>query len=225
MKRANLWHGTSRNERDAARRQRLLAAALELYGTQGFRETSVQSLCKESGVSSRSFYELFATQDALLDQLYEDLTTEIVQALSELSLDEKTSMFHAARQFVAAALGPVLGDERKLRVLEIEAVGASPVIEQKRRETMLTLANAVTEAFSLLVQSYGAGRPFAPQQLHRDSDPQLTSLLVVGGMTEILIQRVHAPKSQRNSSDEFFDEMTRVILRAYGVDPNNGDIG
>ncbi|MDN6605825.1 TetR/AcrR family transcriptional regulator, partial [Brevibacterium sp.] len=86
---AGLWRGTSRADRDGARRERLLEAALELYGTLGFRGTSIQALCQESGVSSRSFYELFpargasssqealSAQEALLEQLYIVLHAEI----------------------------------------------------------------------------------------------------------------------------------------------------
>src|SRR5699024_1626438 len=137
------WHGTLRAERDSARRTRLLEAALELYGTDGFRRTSVQALCQESGVSSRSFYELFSTQEDVLEQLYIELNAEITTALAQPRVAEGSTLIDAASQIVSAALSPMLRDERKARVLEVESVGISESMEERRRSTMRLLAASV----------------------------------------------------------------------------------
>lgn len=63
------WHGTVRGVRDSERRQRLLEAALELYGTVGYRATTVQADCKLAKMSTRSFYEVYADHERLLAEL------------------------------------------------------------------------------------------------------------------------------------------------------------
>lgn len=203
------WHGTLRSERDSARRTRLLDAALALYGTIGFRKTSVQALCQESGVSSRSFYELFPTQESLLEDLYIELNEEITTVLDEAQIPSDATLAEAARLIVGAALSPMLDDERKARVLEVEAVGICDSLEERRHQTMRLLAASVQGAFDELDHAYGLTAPAASNDL--------TSIVLVGGITETLVQRIHTPADERSSRDEFLTAITEVALRAHGI--------
>lgn len=228
---AGLWRGTSRADRDGARRQRLLEAALELYGTRGFRATSIQALCQESGVSSRSFYELFAAhrsgspresitaQESLLEQLYIVLNQEIVEALATLTIPAGTSLLDATVHVVSAALMPMLGDERKARILEVEAVGVNDSLEARRRETMRMLAGSVDAAVAHLQNAHDVPNHGAQSGAER---ADLTSLILVGGITEVLVQRVHTPVEERTSTTEFLTGIAEVALRAHGVFPTSG---
>lgn len=228
---AGLWRGTSRTDRDGARRDRLLAAALELYGTRGFRATSIQALCQESGVSSRSFYDLFparrsdagqeslTAQESLLEELYIILNEEIGQALTTLTIPAGTSLLEATIHIVSTALMPMLSDERKARVLEVEAVGVSESLEARRRATMRMLAAAVDSAFESVLSVFTL--PGSTSSLRPD-DGGLTSLIIVGGITEALVQRVHTPVAQRSSTDDFLTGIAKVAMRAHGVSPSAG---
>lgn len=234
---AGMWRGTSRADRDGARRERLLEAALELYGTLGFRATSIQALCHESGVSSRSFYELFparkagptaedgtapeslSAQESLLEQLYIVLNAEIGEAIATLTIPAAASLRDATVHVVSAALMPMLRDERKARVLEVEAVGVNESLEARRRETMRMLAAAVDSAFVRLQSAYDLpDLGFSPEADGGD----LTSLIVVGGITEALVQRVHTPVPERMSTTAFLTHIAEVAMRAYGVVPDRG---
>ena len=208
------WHGTLRAERDSARRTRLLEAALELYGTDGFRRTSVQALCQESGVSSRSFYELFSTQEDVLEQLYIELNAEITTALAQPRVAEGSTLFDAASQIVSAALSPMLRDERKARVLEVESVGISESMEERRRSTMRLIADSVRGAFTDLAASYALD---APALSPAESGDDLTGLIVVGGITEALVQRVGTPSESRCATSDFLGSIAEVVLRAHGI--------
>lgn len=233
---AGLWRGTSRADRDGARRERLLEAALELYGTLGFRATSIQALCQESGVSSRSFYDLFparrsgsvresgsarvsiTAQESLLEQLYAVLNEEIVEALTTLTIPAGASLVDATVHVVSTALMPMLRDERKARVLEVEAVGVNESLEARRRETMRMLAAAVDAAFVSVATTYEL--PEIPT-LQNSNEVGFTSLILVGGITEALVQRVQAPAADRTSTTEFLTHVAEVALRAYGVPPDS----
>lgn len=228
---AGLWRGTSRADRDGARRERLLEAALELYGTLGFRATSIQALCHESGVSSRSFYELFpargtgsasetlSAQESLLEHLYIDLNADISEALRTLTIPAATSLRDATVHIVSAALMPMLRDERKARVLEVEAVGVNESLEARRRKTMRMLAAAVDAAFVRLQSAFDLpDRGFSPGADGGD----LTSIIVVGGITEALVQRVHTPVPERTSTTAFLTHIGEVAMRAHGVVPDRG---
>ncbi|MBM6591412.1 TetR/AcrR family transcriptional regulator [Brevibacterium sp. RIT 803] len=224
-----LWRGTSRTDRDGARRERLLEAALKLYGTLGFRGTSIQALCHESGVSSRSFYELFparrsdaqqeslSAQESLLEQLYIVLNEEIGEAMTSLTIPAESDLLDTTVRIVSAALMPMLADERKARVLEIEAVGVNESLEARRRETMRMLAAAVDVAFTRVASTFDLSLPGASP---RCDDGGLTSLIIVGGITEALVQRVHTPVPERMPTADFLMHVSKVALRAYGAGPD-----
>ena len=228
---AGLWRGTSRADRDGARRRRLLDAALELYGTLGFRATSIQALCHESGVSSRSFYELFpargagsghealTAQEMLLEQLFITLNEEITEALTTLTIPADAKLLDTTVHVVSAALMPMLSDERKARVLEVESVGVNGALEARRRETMRKLAAAVDAAVAYLRDVYDLQIRDTPSE---SRSPDFTSLILVGGITEALVQRVHTPVDKRISTTEFLTHIAEVALRAHGVFPTSG---
>lgn len=228
---AGLWRGTSQTDRDGARRQRLLEAALELYGTLGFRATSIQALCQESRVSSRSFYELFparrsdaqqeslSAQESLLEQLYIILNEEISEAMATLTIPAESDLLDTIVRIVSAALMPMLGDERKARVLEVEAVGVNESLEARRRETMRMLAASVDSAFMRVQSAFELrSRGSSPQP----DDGGLTGLIIVGGITEALVQRVHTPVEERTSTAAFLTDIAKVAMRAYGVSTDSG---
>src|SRR5699024_4342181 len=145
----------------------------------GFRRTSVQALCQESGVSSRSFYELFSTEEDVLEQLYIELNAEITTALAQPRVAEGSTLFDAASQIVSAALSPMLRYERKARVLGDELVGISESMEVRRRYTMHLIAESVRGDFSDLAASYALDAPALSPEESADGMP---GLIVVCGM-------------------------------------------
>src|SRR5438445_1202863 len=68
-------------QRRAERRSRLLEAALDAFGTTGYRATSIEQLCADANISTRNFYEEFATREALLVQLHDDLNQRALEAV------------------------------------------------------------------------------------------------------------------------------------------------
>ncbi|MFZ0387888.1 MAG: helix-turn-helix domain-containing protein [Solirubrobacteraceae bacterium] len=60
------YAGKAPEERAAERRARLLDAGLELFGTIGFAAASIEAICAGARVSTRTFYELFATKERLI---------------------------------------------------------------------------------------------------------------------------------------------------------------
>jgi len=60
------YGGASAQERRADRRERLIRAAVALYGEQGYRRTTVSAVCRAAGLTPRYFYEAFDNSEALL---------------------------------------------------------------------------------------------------------------------------------------------------------------
>jgi TetR/AcrR family transcriptional regulator, transcriptional repressor of aconitase len=54
-----------------ARRQQVLAAAIECFSRQGFHPTTMQDIIKESGLSSGAIYTYFASKEELIEAIAE----------------------------------------------------------------------------------------------------------------------------------------------------------
>src|ERR1700743_249076 len=77
------YGGRTATQRRAERRQRLMTAALELFGTEGYPATSIERLCARANVSTRNFYEDFASREALLIALHDQITQQAFDAVIE----------------------------------------------------------------------------------------------------------------------------------------------
>ena len=84
------YAGRTAAERRAERRERLLEAGLQLFGTDGYAATSIEKLCAAAGVSTRSFYEEFDGREALLMALHDRVTQRALDAvIAALGTDER----------------------------------------------------------------------------------------------------------------------------------------
>jgi len=71
----------------AARRERLIGAAPQLFASLGFADTSLQDLADAAGCSRSSLHHEFATKDDLLAVVAEPFVEAIERMLASFSLD------------------------------------------------------------------------------------------------------------------------------------------
>src|SRR3954470_9896043 len=90
---------------DNARRERILAVALEVFGRYGFRKASMDEIARSADISRQGLYLHFANKDALFRAA---VRRELDTALGEVSgcLDEEGV---GLEQRVVAALDAWLG--------------------------------------------------------------------------------------------------------------------
>ncbi|MEU1295514.1 MULTISPECIES: TetR/AcrR family transcriptional regulator [unclassified Streptomyces] len=128
------YGGKSAVERQAERRRRFLAAALELFGdTPGYRGTTVAALSETAGLSTRQFYEEFRTLEDVLAALHLQVNDWAEQAVlaayatvRHLPLPERVgALFRAYADYVS-------GDPRRIRITFVEVIGVSPGLEEQR---------------------------------------------------------------------------------------------
>ncbi|MFF3222000.1 TetR/AcrR family transcriptional regulator [Nocardia suismassiliense] len=129
------YGGLSREQRVAQRQTRLIDAALELFGTQGYAATSIERLCAEANVSTRSFYEDMGSREALLIALVNRITSHAVErALEALAETVGEPLSTRVVQGFGAYLAVTCQDHRSARVCYVEVVGVSAAVEEWRRE-------------------------------------------------------------------------------------------
>jgi AcrR family transcriptional regulator len=130
---ARRYSGRPVEEWKAARRERLLATAFDLFGTSGYHRTSIERLCSTAKVSTRHFYQEFPNKEAVLlavyTQILEDGGASMTKALAEAPegpLRERLS------RALSAYLETVTDDPRRARISFVEVVGASTAAEKRR---------------------------------------------------------------------------------------------
>jgi AcrR family transcriptional regulator len=140
------YSGQSADERDAARRQRLLAAATEFIGTHGYAATTVERICADARVSTRHFYQQFDNKESVFLTVYDDITgRSFERATASLESTLGKTMPERIPAAFLAYLGPMIEDIRAARIAFVEIVGASPRIEEVRlayRESLVELISA-----------------------------------------------------------------------------------
>lgn len=127
---AKRYRGSSAEERRAERRDKLICAAVEVYGERGYRDATVKAVCEAAGLTERYFYEGFANSEALLaaafDEVSGGLLDKIEQAGQAIGAPGETR--------VAAMLGAYFEALRReptaARVFLVEIGGVSAEVDQ-----------------------------------------------------------------------------------------------
>ena len=127
------YSGRSVEEWKAARRERLLAAALELFGTEGYPATSVERLCIQAKVSTRHFYHEFQNKEAVLLAVHAQVIELAVRSTGDAL---RRTADRPVRERITAAvdgyLRTIMTDLRRARISFVEVVGTSPAVEEQR---------------------------------------------------------------------------------------------
>ena len=169
------WAGVALTDRRAERRALLIDAAYALFGTGGEAALTVRSVCRESALNTRYFYESFADIGELLGAVFDKVAGELGAAVDTAMASAGDSLSARTRAGVAAVLGFSSADPRRGRVLFTDA-RANPVLTERRAALQDQLLDAVL--------AEGA-------RLHPGSDPVATRVgaaMYTGAMAELAQQ-------------------------------------
>lgn len=116
------YAGASAQERRHQRRERLLDAAFEVFGRNGYHATTLRLVCAQARMTDRYFYEHFESLDVIFlevrQRLARELVERIMQALSRPEPDPIVVVRHLLRTFFEY----VREDPRRARVLLADAM-------------------------------------------------------------------------------------------------------
>ncbi|TLH59042.1 TetR/AcrR family transcriptional regulator [Mycolicibacterium neoaurum] len=169
------WAGVALTDRRAERRALLIDAAYALFGTGGEAALTVRSVCRESALNTRYFYESFADIGELLGAVFDKVAAELGAAVDTAMTSAGDSLSARTRAGVAAVLGFSSADPRRGRVLFTDA-RANPVLTERRAALQDQLLDAVL--------AEGA-------RLHPGSDPvaaRVGAAMYTGAMAELAQQ-------------------------------------
>jgi len=199
------WRGDSAEQRQAERRERLLAAGLEVIGTLGWNKTTVRAVCREAGLTERYYYEAFPDNNALLLAVYERVQHQTLAAVTHAVIDSAGSDLRTrARAAIAAGLAVLLDDPRKGRVLFLEAA-ANEALQQRRHEDTVVTAQLLSQ-----IAEHELGL-----SAHDEGDAQLSAIAIVGA--ESAMAAAYLAGRVDVSRDRLIDHITELHLAAAGI--------
>ncbi|TDD29704.1 TetR/AcrR family transcriptional regulator [Actinomadura sp. KC06] len=197
------YGGRSAEERRAERRERLLAAGLELFGTRGYAATSIERLCATASVSTRNFYEEFSGREELLTALHRTINERASQALATAfaeaaDADLASRVERAVRAFVTVTAS----DPRWARIAFVEVIGVSAGLERHRLSWRGQWEDAL---LAMAREAVRRGEAV-------DRDYRLTMIAIIGAINNL----VHhwSARDQDIPLDDITAELTRLILAA-----------
>jgi AcrR family transcriptional regulator len=205
----NPYGGVSAEERVAARRDRLLEAGLELFGTQGYLRATIDQVCAEAGLTKRYFYESFRSCEDLLGVLVHALWAEAARHGMAAAEAADGGPRTRIRQGIGAVVGYFTGDVRRGRVAFVESAGISNRIEGRCREN--------AGVFTTLLHSYAGellGDLVPPERVMR-----LHAGALVGAGSELVTEYLLGAVT--TSPGELADYLTGLAFAMIGIRPGD----
>jgi AcrR family transcriptional regulator len=170
--RTRQYGGHSAEERQLARRERLIEAAIRVYGEVGYRNATVKAVCEAAELTERYFYESFANSEALLIAAFDTVSHRVIACLDSIR-KEHTGTAEKRGHAVLRAYYQMLKDDpdgARLFVIEIARVGP-----------------AVDEVWGALLGEFGEllSRTLAPNANAKLKSAELVRVGAVGAMVQI----------------------------------------
>lgn len=197
------YGGLSAGERRAERRERLMRAGLQQFGTEGYAASSIEKLCNVAGVSTRNFYEEFNSREELLIALHDRIIEEAFHAVRTALEDaDRTPLRERFTSAVRAFITTTASDPRWARLTYVEIIGVSNAVEKHRVTWRHRWAEFLVSEARRAVDRGEAD----------DRDFDLSAVALIGAVNEL----VHhwSVSGGKRSLDDVIAEIVRIATAA-----------
>jgi AcrR family transcriptional regulator len=199
----DLWRGRSSAVRAQERRERLLAAGMELFGTIGSAETTLRGVCRGAGVGLRYFYESFADVNELLVAVYNRVADALTQEVIDRIAVAPPGPQARTRAAFEAAVDFLDEDSRRGRILFRETL-ANDVLREHGTATVPQFVALVMTA--LAEESPDVGEVAASRRTM-----QISALS--GALVALFLDRQAATLTvTRQELVDYCAELTRTVM-------------
>ncbi len=142
---ARSYGGMSLAERRRQRRERLIAAGVQVFGTEGYHGATVRAICKHSGLTERYFYESFANMGSLFAATHEHLNAELMKLTLERLAQAPEDPLGTARLALSTYFEFIRSDPRRARIMLIDFFHSGPETRD--------VASAAVKDFAVLMRN------------------------------------------------------------------------
>lgn len=142
------YAGNSAEERRALRREKILEAAIQVYGEQGYRASTVQAVCDAAGLTKRYFYESYRDSEDLLAACLRRVVTEFAGELAQAAPDGDVGREERARVILRAYFQTLKEDPPRARLFLLDTDGVGTDVVEAMREAQSDIADLLVPAES-----------------------------------------------------------------------------
>jgi TetR/AcrR family fatty acid metabolism transcriptional regulator len=165
---------TERSITAVDKRTLILEAAVRVFARKGYHAARVGDIAAEAGVAHGLLYHYFASKEDLLETIFRDTWTDLLEALEQVE-EEVRPAGEQLRQVAAILLRSWRRDPDLVRVL-VREVARSPQLGGRVDE--------IEKAFAVLQRIVERGQQAG--ELRRDVDARLVGWIVYGALEEVL---------------------------------------
>lgn len=169
------YGGVGQEERVALRREKLMSAAIEVFGTRGFHAATVREICGAAKLTERYFYESFRGLPELFLAVYQQLTDELMVATLAALQQAEQRPLKLAEAGLRTFLEFIREDARRARIALIDAISIG--------QSGLAAVERVAGDYAGLMESFVAG--LYPNAADTGINVRMLSVGLVGLNTHI----------------------------------------
>jgi AcrR family transcriptional regulator len=164
----------ARADRQADRRQQILAAAVKVFAEKGFHASRVGDIAEEAGIAYGLVYHYFQSKEDLLETIFRTTWTEMLARVREVE-EAGVPAAEAVRQVTALLLRTWRRDPALVRVL-VREVTRNQHVQQEIEE--------ITQAMEALERIVRRGQESG--EFRTELDPRLAAVVFYGALEEVL---------------------------------------
>ena len=209
-----LYGGEPLHARRRDQQQRLLDAAREVFAERGFASASIDDIVSRARVSRTTFYRFFAGKEECMLAVFDEAISRLMEAFASAAAAEDPE--ERVRLGVGRIVEGLASDPATARVVLVEAVGASPEIEDARRSARANFARLL-EAELRRTPGW-IGRP--------QEEIEVTARATMAAVVEAVGDLVHRGRADR--WEKLVEPLTAFVIRALNpseVTRQGGGVG
>ena len=175
------FKGLSLSERQNLRREKLIEAGIQAYGTHGFFSVTVKDICTEAKLTERYFYESFKKSE----QLFQTIFLKLIDELQHNVMQAIMQAGHHPEKMIEAGLTALLttlkNNPKMARIIYIDAMLVQELHNQATIRETMSRFDRMIYAFVMLMM---------PQTQRSERELALIASGLNGYVTQIAIHWV-----------------------------------
>jgi AcrR family transcriptional regulator len=191
--------------RKQARRAKLLAKAMRIFGRKGFHDTTVPMIVSAADSSTGSFYLYFRNKEHIFAAVLETVSARISAALNDAIAGAGPEVLAQMRAAVEALVQFLAGHPAQARILIVESSGLGKRLEKVRREIVASHTRSVEQALRA-----------ASARLPELETPAVASCWV-GAVYEAVYRWLEQPTRERLPAERLAKAIAAFNLRGIGA--------
>ena len=195
------FKGMSLSERKLARREKLIEAGIEAYGTHGFFSVTVKDICNEAKLTERYFYESFKKSDELFQTIFLTLIDQLQQNVMQAIMQASPVPEKMIASGLTALLTTLKNNPGMARIIYIDAMLVQELHNQATIHETMSRFERMIHAFVMLTM---------PHIKRSEREISLIATGLNGYITQIAIRWVMSGFKQ--SMDEVLSSCSIVFL-------------